>query len=364
MRWRRRRWRDAAAEEALHRLAGAARTSAATETEALFGALMDGAGQRADEGRAAGRPAHEGRGAVREIAGAAAAMRRRAMPHPPHRRGRSSTPAAPAATAAALSTSPPPRRSSPPPAACTVAKHGNRSVSSRSGSADVLAALGVDDRVAPEISARALDAIGIAFLFAPRPPPGDARGDAGAPRARRAHHLQRPRAADQPGRRPAPGDGRLRRELVELIAARARATSAPSTPWSSTAPTASTRSPPPARLQWRGARRRGRGLRRWTPRTSGCRRAALADLAGGYAGGQRRRACGRVCSAGEAGPLADVTALNAGAALYVGRRWRATSRDGVTAGRASVLASGAGGAQAGAARGLSRPAASGHTDEG
>ncbi len=49
-----------------------------------------------------------------------------------------------------------------------VAKHGNRSVSSKCGSADVLQALGVEIDLGPEEIGRCLDEVGIAFLFAPR----------------------------------------------------------------------------------------------------------------------------------------------------------------------------------------------------
>ncbi len=48
-----------------------------------------------------------------------------------------------------------------------VAKHGNRSVSSRSGSADVLEALGVDLNLAPGQVKQCIDEVGIGFLFAP-----------------------------------------------------------------------------------------------------------------------------------------------------------------------------------------------------
>lgn len=52
-------------------------------------------------------------------------------------------------------------------AGVNVAKHGNRSITSKSGSSDVLRELGVTIDLTPEQSKKALEEIGIAFLFAP-----------------------------------------------------------------------------------------------------------------------------------------------------------------------------------------------------
>ena len=48
-----------------------------------------------------------------------------------------------------------------------VAKHGNRSISSKCGSADVIEALGINIQLSPERSAQCLREVGICFLFAP-----------------------------------------------------------------------------------------------------------------------------------------------------------------------------------------------------
>lgn len=48
-----------------------------------------------------------------------------------------------------------------------VAKHGNRALSSRSGAADTLAALGINIEIGPDHIARCVDQAGIGFMFAP-----------------------------------------------------------------------------------------------------------------------------------------------------------------------------------------------------
>ncbi len=151
-------------QAALERLSEG-RDLTATEVEALFGQLMDGEFDEPSKAALLMGLAVKGETAG-EIVGAARAMRRRAV-EIRHRRedvidtcgtGGDGKGTFNISTAAALVAA---------AAGVVVAKHGNRSVSSRSGSADVLAALGVDIAVPPERAAAALDEIGIAFLFAP-----------------------------------------------------------------------------------------------------------------------------------------------------------------------------------------------------
>ncbi len=52
-------------------------------------------------------------------------------------------------------------------AGAKVSKHGGRSVSSKSGSADVMEALGVDIQLSPQAIARCIETVGIGFMFAP-----------------------------------------------------------------------------------------------------------------------------------------------------------------------------------------------------
>jgi anthranilate phosphoribosyltransferase len=104
---------------------------------------------------------------VDELAGMAKAMRERAIPlHSGHARfidtagtGSSAVKCFNVSTAAAFVIA---------GAGLPVAKHGGRAVSSTSGSADVLEALGVNTVAAPEIMERCLSEHGICFMFAPQ----------------------------------------------------------------------------------------------------------------------------------------------------------------------------------------------------
>ena len=131
----------------------------------LMGRLMDG--ELSDIYKAALLAALATKGeAASEIAGAADALRHRLLPIP-HRvdrvvdtcgTGGDGQGTFNISTAAALVAA---------AAGVPVAKHGNRSVSSDCGSADVLEAAGVAVESTPEAAGRELDELGICFLFAP-----------------------------------------------------------------------------------------------------------------------------------------------------------------------------------------------------
>src|SRR6266568_3789668 len=84
-------------------------------------------------------------------------------------------------------------------AGARVAKHGNRAASSACGAADVLEALGVVITLPPEATARLVQEVGIAFLFAPLYHPALRHGqpDRARPRGSRAG----PVPAGRPARR-------------------------------------------------------------------------------------------------------------------------------------------------------------------
>src|SRR4051794_19943192 len=70
-------------------------------------------------------------------------------------------------------------------AGCVVAKHGNRSATGRSRSADVLEALGARIDLEPEAGAEGIDAGGVGFMFAPPHPLPVRPRVKGRPQARR-----------------------------------------------------------------------------------------------------------------------------------------------------------------------------------
>ncbi|MEM7155129.1 MAG: anthranilate phosphoribosyltransferase [Myxococcota bacterium] len=144
----------------------AAQTLGRQEIETIFDEIMVGACDPAQIGGLLMGLAIRGE-TTEQIAGAAAAMRRAV-----HRiasrhtdlldtcgTGGSGIPRRNVSTAVALAV-----------AACgvPVAKHGNRAASSRSGSADVLEALGLNIEATPAQVQRCLDEVGVGFLFAAR----------------------------------------------------------------------------------------------------------------------------------------------------------------------------------------------------
>ena len=303
------------------------------EVEQLFGRIMDG--QLTEVEKSAVLVALAVRGeSPEEIVGAARAMRQRVIPVV-HRRpnvvdtcgtGGDARGTFNISTAAALVAA---------AGGAPVAKHGNRSVSSRSGSADVLEALGVPLDLEMSRLAPCLEKVGIVFLFAPRHHPamrqvmpvrrelgvrtifnilGPLTNPAGATRQLLgvfSPHLVEP----------------LARVLAELGSEHALVVHGNDglDELSTTGPT-------------QVAEVRNGELRqfRLAPGEVGLTEVPLSALAGGEPEENARRL--EAVLAGEPGPLAQVTALNAGAALYVAGL-ASTLRQGVEAARA-VLASG------------------------
>jgi anthranilate phosphoribosyltransferase len=199
-------------------------------------------------------------------------------------------------------------------AGAVVAKHGNRAMSSRCGSADVLSELGVRIDAPPSTSARALDQIGIAFLFA------------------QAHHPAMRAVA--PARReigirsifnlvgPLANPARAARQVVGVADGRAVRTVAEALRRLGSERAAAVRgvdgmdevslSGPTFVVEWNGAQIVEYEI---DPAALGLRRRALPALRGGDAA--ENAAIVRAILAGDAGPHRDVVALNAALALAV-----------------------------------------------
>ena len=282
------------------------------EAEDLFGRMIDG--EVSDPLKAALLVALRMKGeAVAEMAGAATAMRRRATPIP-HRReavvdtcgtGGDGRGTFNISTAAALVAA---------AAGAPVAKHGNRSISSRSGSADVLAALGVRLDEDPATAGRALEEVGICFLFAPYFHPGMRE----VMQVRRELALRTIFNLLGPLINPAGA----RRQLMGVYAASlvepiGRVLAELGTEHALVVHGDDGLDEITTTGVTRVCEVRGGEVRAYTiePEALGIRRAELGELAGG--GPEENAELMRQVLASGTGPLADITVLNAGAALYV-----------------------------------------------
>jgi len=217
-------------------------------------------------------------------------------------------------------------------AGCRVAKHGNRAVSGRCGSAEVLEALGVDSSVGASVAARLLAQVGIAFLFAPLYHPGARL--AAAPRreigVRSIFNIVGPLTNPAGARRQVVGV--FERRLVEPVAhvlARLDAVHALVVHGVDGLDELTLTGPS------RVAEVRDRRVSCFDvdPRALGFARCAPDDLRGGDA--EENAKIGREVLTGRAGPARDVVLLNAGAAIHVAGR-AATLAAGVALARESI----------------------------
>ena len=197
-----------------------------------------------------------------------------------------------------------------------VAKHGNRALSSKSGSSDVLAALGVNLAATPAQQLRALDQAGIAFLFAPAyhgamRHVGPVRAEIGF---RTVFNLLGPLSNPAGAKRQVMGvyDPRLLEPLAEVLG-RLGATRAWTVHGQGLDELTTTGETQVA--EWRDG-----AMRRFTvtPEGAGLARADIASVRGGDA--EENATALRALLNGEVGAYRDVVLLNAAAALVVGDR--------------------------------------------
>jgi anthranilate phosphoribosyltransferase len=197
-----------------------------------------------------------------------------------------------------------------------VAKHGNRALSSKSGSSDVLAALGVNLAATPQQQRRSLDEAGIAFLFAPAyhgamRHVGPVRAEIGF---RTVFNLLGPLSNPAGARRQVMGvyDPRLLEPLAEVLG-RLGATRA----WTVHGQGLDelTTTGPTEVAEWKDG-----AVRRFTvtPGDAGLPPARIGDLRGGDA--EENASALRALLDGAPGAYRDVVLLNAAAALIVGDR--------------------------------------------
>lgn len=195
-----------------------------------------------------------------------------------------------------------------------VVKHGNRSVSSRCGSADVLSRLGVNIAVDPEQQERIVEHVGIAFLFAPSHHPTmrnvmPARQELGC---RTVFNILGPLANPAGAQAQVLGvyDPDLTRTMADvlLLLGISRAMVVHGAGLDEITTTGETRV---AELNAGAIRSYTLDCRRF-----GITPADLADLKGGDADENARII--REIFSGETGPCRDIVLMNAGAAIYTG----------------------------------------------
>lgn len=202
-------------------------------------------------------------------------------------------------------------------AGCAVAKHGNRSNTSRCGSADLLEALGVNIGLDPEQVGRCIDEVGFGFMFAPRH------------HAAMAHVVPVRRAL---GVRtifnflgPLTNPAGARRQLLGVSDRHFQETIAEALVGLGSVRAMVVAADDGVDELSISARTRvievaGGGTEEWfvEPGEFGLGAAELEDVAGGTP--EENAAASRAVLTGEAGPRRDLVLLNAGAAIYVGGR--------------------------------------------